>query len=209
MWVRQSSNGRMGTSAPTPSCDRPRRGRCPQRPVDNGCTPVVPLIRHGCAMPPSPLRGEGFGRSVRSAQISMAFPSSVMGLRPCHLPPCVGKAMFVLMRGLTALRPSPHPSRLTPCHLPPGEGLGRGAGIPPSRLRRASFSTGEATGASSIAVLTCLPLWGRCPRRGRRGPSAYSSPGLPPGAPAGPLPRPGRRRRRRGRLAPPSRSGPG
>ena len=22
-------------------------GRCPQRPVDNGCTPVVPLIRHG------------------------------------------------------------------------------------------------------------------------------------------------------------------
>ena len=55
----------------------PCRGRCPQRPVDNGCTPVVPLIRHGCAMPPSPLRGEGFGRSVGSAQMSMAFPSSV------------------------------------------------------------------------------------------------------------------------------------
>ena len=30
-----------------------------------------------CAMPPSPLRGEGFGRSVGSAQMSMAFPSSV------------------------------------------------------------------------------------------------------------------------------------
>ena len=46
-WVRRSSNGRMGTSAPTPGYDRFRRGRCPQRPVDNGCTPVVPLIRHG------------------------------------------------------------------------------------------------------------------------------------------------------------------
>ena len=76
-WVRRPSNGRMGTSAPTPGYDRFRRGRCPQRPVDNGCTPVVPLIRHGCAMPPSPLRGEGFGRSVGSAQMSMAFPSSV------------------------------------------------------------------------------------------------------------------------------------
>ena len=59
-------------------------------------TPVVPLIRHGCAvvgsfaalrmrrapcgycaMPPSPLRGEGYSRSVGSAQMSMAFPSSV------------------------------------------------------------------------------------------------------------------------------------
>ena len=56
----------------------PCRGRCPQRPVDNGCTPVVPLIRHGLApTPPSPLRGEGFSRSVGSAQMSMAFPSSV------------------------------------------------------------------------------------------------------------------------------------
>ena len=76
-WVRRPSNGRMGTSAPTPGYDRFRRGRCPQRPVDNGCTPVVPLICHGCAMPPSPLRGEGFGRSVGNAQMSMAFPSSV------------------------------------------------------------------------------------------------------------------------------------
>ena len=67
----------MGTSAPTQGYDRFRRGRCPQRPVDNGCTSVVPLIRHGCAMPPSPLRGEGFGRSVGNAQMSMALPSSV------------------------------------------------------------------------------------------------------------------------------------
>ena len=40
--MRRPSNGRMGTSAPTPGYDRFRRGRCPQRPVDNGCTPVVP-----------------------------------------------------------------------------------------------------------------------------------------------------------------------
>ena len=88
--VRRSSNGRMGTSAPTQGYDRFRRGRCPQRPVDNGCTPVVPLIRHGLApMPPSPLRGEGSSRSVGSAQMSMAFPSSVMAV-PCHLPPGEG-----------------------------------------------------------------------------------------------------------------------
>ena len=87
----QANVGRMGTSAPTQGHDRFRRGRCPQRPVDNGCTPVVPLIRHGLTpMPPSPLRGEGFGRFVGSAQMSVAFPSSVMGLRPCHLPPGEG-----------------------------------------------------------------------------------------------------------------------
>ena len=88
-WVRRPSNGRMGTSAPTQGYDRFRRGRCPQRPADNGCTPVVPLVRHGCAMPPSPLRGEGYGRSVGSAQMSMAFPSSVTAA-PCHLPPGEG-----------------------------------------------------------------------------------------------------------------------
>ena len=108
-WVRRPSNGRMGTSALTPGYDRFRRGRCPQRPVDNGCTPVVPLIRHGlrsrwqlCCltnaayplrvltpMPPSPLRGEGYDRFVGSAQMSMAFPSSVTAA-PCHLPPGEG-----------------------------------------------------------------------------------------------------------------------
>ena len=107
-WVRRPSNGRMGTSAPTQGCDRFRRGRCPQRPVDNGRTPVVPLIRHGCAMPPSPLRGEGFGRSVGNAQMSMAFPSSVTAYavppsprgRHCagefSLPPPRGKAIYIL-----------------------------------------------------------------------------------------------------------------
>ena len=91
-WVRRPSNGRMGTSAPTQGYDRFRRGRCPQRPVDNGCTPVVPLIRHGCAMPPSPLRGEGFGRSVGSAQMSMAFPSSVTAYA---VPPSPRGRLFV------------------------------------------------------------------------------------------------------------------
>ena len=36
------------------------RGGPPCPPVDNGCTHVVPLIRHGCAAPPSHLWGEGF-----------------------------------------------------------------------------------------------------------------------------------------------------
>ena len=94
----------MGTSAPTPGYDKFRRGRCPQRPVDNGCTPVVPLIRHGCAMPPSPLRGEGFGRSVRGAQMSMAFPSSVTA---CAVPPSPRGRLFRRRKRETGLRPSP------------------------------------------------------------------------------------------------------
>ena len=32
------------------------------------CTPVVPLIRHGYAMPPSPLWGEGFDMHNRKEQ---------------------------------------------------------------------------------------------------------------------------------------------
>ena len=111
-WVQWPSNGRMGTSAPTQGYDGFCRGRCPQRPVDNVCTPVVPLIRHGCAVvgsfaalrmrrtpcgccavPPSPLRGEGYNRFVGSAQMSMAFPSSVTAA-PCHLPP--GEGFFAI-----------------------------------------------------------------------------------------------------------------
>ena len=100
--------GRTQRSAPTRAIVTWCRGGPPCPPVDNGCTPVVPLIRHGCAvvgsfaalrmrrtpcgcfaMPPSPLRGEGYSRSVGSAQISIAFPSSVMAA-PCHLPPGEG-----------------------------------------------------------------------------------------------------------------------
>ena len=48
-WVRRPSNGRMGTSAPTPGCDRFRRGRCPQRP---GIPPPLcgppPFHKGGC-----------------------------------------------------------------------------------------------------------------------------------------------------------------
>ena len=93
-WVRRPTNGRMGTSAPTPGYDRFRRGRCPQRPVDNGCTPVVPLIRHGCAMPPSPLRGEGFGLYFRRCSNVDGVPLIRHGLRPCHLPP--GEGFFIM-----------------------------------------------------------------------------------------------------------------
>ena len=92
-WVRRPSNGRMGTSAPTPGYDRFRRGRCPQRPGDNGCTPVVPLIRHGFAMPPSPLRGEGYDRSDGSIQMPKAFPSSVTGCARATFPQ--GKAFRI------------------------------------------------------------------------------------------------------------------
>ena len=45
--------GRTQRSAPT-------RAIVTCHPIDNGCTSVVPLIRHGCAMPPSHLWGEGF-----------------------------------------------------------------------------------------------------------------------------------------------------
>ena len=76
-------------SAPTACYDGSCRGGPPCPPVVGVCTPVVPLIRHGCAMPPSPLGGEGYSRSVGSAQMSMAFPSSVTAA-PCHLPPGEG-----------------------------------------------------------------------------------------------------------------------
>ena len=45
--------------------------------------------------------------------------------------------------------------------------VGAAISRPPSqsRLRRASSPTGGAKDAFSEAVLTCLPLWGRCPVR--------------------------------------------
>ena len=88
--MRRPSNGRMGTSAPTQGYDRFRRGRCPQRPVDNGCTSVVPLIRHGlrpCHL--LPCGAKALARIFGDAQMSMAFPSSVTAA-PCHLPPGEG-----------------------------------------------------------------------------------------------------------------------
>ena len=67
------------------------------------------------AMPPSPLRGEGFGRSVGNAQMSMALPSSVMAA-PCHLPPGEGFFDSLLCFSFTssADRRWPH-SRLFRC----------------------------------------------------------------------------------------------
>ena len=59
-------------------------------------TPVVPLIRHGCAVPPSPLRGEGFGRFNVVAANTSAFLSSVMGFAHDTFP--WGKAFCFLPR---------------------------------------------------------------------------------------------------------------
>ena len=72
----------------------------------------VPLIRHGCAvvgsfaalrmrrtpcgcfaMPPSPLRGEGYDRSDGSIQMPKAFPSSVTGCARATFPQ--GKAFRI------------------------------------------------------------------------------------------------------------------
>ena len=83
----------MGTSAPTPGYDKFRRGRYPQRPVDNGCTPVVPLIRHGlrpCHL--LPCGAKALACIFGDAQMSMAFPSSVMGFAHATFPQ--GKAFL-------------------------------------------------------------------------------------------------------------------
>ena len=108
-------------------------------------------------MPPSPLRGEGYSRSVGSAQMSMAFPSSVMAA-PCHLLPCGAKALAVLPGALKCRWPSPHPSRLTPCHLPPGEGFlfltpEHGAGADMIRPERC-----PKNGIPQSASLTASPI---------------------------------------------------
>ena len=82
-----------------------RRGRCPQRPGDNGCTPVVPLIRHGFAMPPSPLRGEGYTCSDGSHLNVDTLPLIRHG---CAVPPsprgrhCAGEFSLPPPRGKVA-----------------------------------------------------------------------------------------------------------
>ena len=82
--------GRMGTSAPTQGHDRFRRGRCPQRPVDNGCTPVVPLIRHGlrsCYLLPCGAKALAVPSEALKCRWRSPHPSR---LTPCHLPPGEG-----------------------------------------------------------------------------------------------------------------------
>ena len=89
-WVRRPSNGRMGTSAPTQGYDRFRRGRCPQRPVDNRCTPVVPLIRHGlrpCHLLPCGAKAIAVPSGALKCRWRSPHPSR---LTPCHLPPGEG-----------------------------------------------------------------------------------------------------------------------
>ena len=83
-------------------------------------------------------------------------PSSVMGLRPCHLLPCGAKALAVLSEMLKCRWPSPHPSRLTPCHLPPGEGF-------PQKTRpRPVFRTRNA-GRGFMIYGKRIAASGRCP----------------------------------------------
>ena len=170
--MRWSSNGRTRRSAPTKAIVTRRRGRPLCRPVDNGCTPVVPLIRHGlrsrwqlccltnaayplrvlAPMPPSPLRGEGFGCSVRSAQMSMAFPSSVTANA---VPPSPGGRLFC------SLTPAPRPgssSSKTRSSRPgcrcgrPGTGWPRGSAPPPPHTawprRRRTAAMASAPGRS-------------------------------------------------------------
>ena len=90
-WVRRPSNGRMGTSAPTQGHDGFCRGRCPQRPVDNGCTPVVPLIRHGlrpCHLLTCGAKALAVPSGALRCRWRSPHPSR---LTPCHLPPGEGE----------------------------------------------------------------------------------------------------------------------
>ena len=63
---------------------------------DSVCTSGVPLIRHGCAMPPSPLRGEGYSRPGVRDQGPLAFPSSAPVCPLGHLLPGEGFKMQIL-----------------------------------------------------------------------------------------------------------------
>ena len=109
-WVRRPSNGRMGTSAPTQGYDRLRRGRCPQRPVDNGCTPWSPSSVMGCAV-------VGSFAALRMRRTPCGC------LRPCHLLPCGAKAIAAPSGALKCRWPSPHPSRLRRATFPQGKAL--------------------------------------------------------------------------------------
>ena len=120
--------GRMGTSAPTPGYDKFRRGRCPQRPIDNGCTPVVPLIRHGlrpCHLLPCGAKALAVLSGALKCRWRSPHPSR---LTPCHLPP--GEGFLFLTPGAGAgadmIRPESYPK----------------SGIPQSASLTAPFNKG-------------------------------------------------------------------
>jgi len=52
-------------------------------------------------------------------------PSSVMGLRPCHLLPCGAKALACIFGDAQMSMAFPSSVTAAPCHLPPGEGIVR------------------------------------------------------------------------------------
>ena len=137
-WVRRPTNGRMGTSAPTPGYDKFRRGRCPQRPIDNGCTPVVPLIRHGlrpCHLLPCGAKALAVLTSLRQTLWRSPHPSR---LAPCHLPP--GEGFLFLTPGAGAgadmIRPESYPK----------------SGIPQSASLTAPFNKGAKGRGLRIAT---------------------------------------------------------
>ena len=117
-------------------------------------------------------------------------PSSVMGLRPCHLLPCGAKAIAVPSGALKCRWRSPHPSRLTPCHLPPGEGIVRANlafPLPGGRWPR--------RGRMRVGIVGCngprTGGWGHPPLRrvtidfvGAAVPSGPSITGAPPWSPS-------------------------
>ena len=119
--------GRMGTSAPTQGYDRFRRGRCPQRPVDNGCAPVVPLIRLGlrpCHLLPCGAKAIAALSEMLKCRWRSPHPSR---LTPCHLPPGEGIVRAVLAFPLPGgdyihteifKYDSTFCTEKTPCHTP-------------------------------------------------------------------------------------------
>ncbi len=89
-WVQWPSNGRMGTSAPTPGYDRFRRGRCPQRP---GIPPPLcgppPFHKGGCccASSGSLVKGSWHGAAVTEGFRTPANPPHPSCLRHATFSP--------------------------------------------------------------------------------------------------------------------------
>ena len=97
-------------------------------------TPVVPLIRHGCAMPPSPLRGEGFGLYFRRCSNVDGVPLIRHG---CAVPPSPRGRLLFLTPG-TGCRVGYHPPVDNGCtSVVPL--IRHGCAMPPSPLRGEGF----------------------------------------------------------------------
>ena len=144
-----------------------RRGRPLCRPVVGVCTSVVPLIRHGFAMPPSPWKGEGFRRAI------LAFPTqggrcpegADEGQSGCGCPQtgCVGKAAPHQSPSVTASVSAP---RAAFGGCAPTRACGRspeGEAFPYKKPPCTFFRAGRFFFTS-----LCSARSGHCPARGRR-----------------------------------------